>query len=99
MTIGRRCQAFGYGFAWDPYSDKPYYTLPDGKGGWDGDMVQMQSFDFVPYLPDYDNDVDERGMPVCPAPVASEVEAPLLAWSRMDLGNKVFRTRKILPPP
>ena len=59
----------------------------------------MQSFDFVPYLPDYENDVDERGVPVCPAPAASEVETPLSAWSRIDLGKKVFQTRKNPGPP
>ena len=61
-------------------------------------MVRMQAFDFVPYLPDYDNDVD-TGLPACPAPVASEMEVPLATWSRIDLGKKVFQTRKNPAPP
>ncbi len=70
-----------------PTPTDPTTPCLTAKGGWDGEVVQMQSFDFVPYLPDFVNDVDERGMPVCPAPVASEVEASLLAWSRIDPGR------------
>ena len=59
MTVGRRCQEHGYGFAWDPFSDQPYYTKPDGKGGWNGDVVPLYAFDYCPYLPDFDNEVCE----------------------------------------
>ena len=30
LSIGKRCQKYGYGFYWDPYSNTPYMTHPDG---------------------------------------------------------------------
>ena len=73
MTIGRRCQEYGYGFCLDPFSDQPYYSMPDGKGGWDGDVVPMYAFDYCPYLPDFDNEVydgTELGESLTAAPAA-----------------------------
>ena len=34
-------------------------TKPDGKGGWDGDVVPLYAFDYCTYLPDFDNEVCE----------------------------------------
>ena len=32
LSVGNRCKLQGYGFHWDPYSDKPYFDLPGGRG-------------------------------------------------------------------
>ena len=32
LTVGRRCVEEGFGFHWEPYSTKPYFVLPGGKG-------------------------------------------------------------------
>jgi len=77
MTVGRRCQEYGYGFAWDPFSDQPYYTKPDGKGGWDGDVVPLYAFDYSPYLPDFDNDVCESTDPLDVVAVPATESKPL----------------------
>ena len=49
LSLGKRCQKYGYGFYWDPYSSTPYMTHPDGH------IIPLSAIDYVPYLADFWN--------------------------------------------
>ena len=46
LSIGRRCQEYGYGFHWNPFSGKPFFASPNG------DKIECYTLDYVPYIPD-----------------------------------------------
>ena len=49
ISIGRRCVQLGYGFHWDPWSKKAYFTRPVDQGG---GKLQLVSIGDVHYLAD-----------------------------------------------
>ena len=70
ISIGRRCVREGYGFYWPPFSEEPYFEIPEDLGG--GYSV-LESVDDVPYLRDTWN-VDgaaSQDHSACPAPIAT----------------------------
>ncbi len=44
LSVGQRCQEFGYGFYWTPWSDKPYLCSPSGQ------HIELTVDGAVPYL-------------------------------------------------
>ena len=44
ISVGERCMAFGYGFYWPLWSQKPYLTTPAGG------RVDLTMFGRIPYL-------------------------------------------------
>ena len=73
LTVGRRCLEHGYGFHWNPFSTRPYYVTPDG------DLVEHEVLDYVPYLPDEGNaqnaPVIESGMVAASKPKKTQPAA------------------------
>ena len=47
LSIGRRCQKYGYTFCWPAFSDNPYMIAPSGI------RIDLFSRGYVPYLGDY----------------------------------------------
>ena len=44
LSIGRRCEKYGYQFHWDAYSNKPYLVKPNG------DVIVLYTENYVPFL-------------------------------------------------
>ena len=44
LSVGRRCQEYGYQFHWPASSSKPYFVTPKGK------KIELTVQDHVPYL-------------------------------------------------
>ena len=44
LSVGRRCQEYGYQFHWPAFSSKPYFVTPKGK------KIELTVKDHVPYL-------------------------------------------------
>ena len=44
LSVGRRCQEYGYQFHWPAFSSKPYFVTPKGK------KIELTVQDHVPYL-------------------------------------------------
>ena len=63
----------GYGFHWDPWSKKPYFTRPVDQGG---GKRQLVSIGDVPYLADSisKNELKGSPLPACLAPVATRTQ-------------------------
>ena len=64
LTRGRRCQEYGYGFHWNPFSCKPYFVSPDG------DTNECVTLDDAPYIPERWNTenapvLESSGQAVC----------------------------------
>ena len=46
LSVGRRCEEFGYGLYREPFSEKPYMVKPAVQGG---EKTQLVSIGHVPY--------------------------------------------------
>ena len=55
LSMGRRCILGGYAFHWPPHSHTPYFEHPET-----GQKVELQVWDFVPYLSVPDGDAVPR---------------------------------------
>ena len=52
LSVGWRCQEKGYGFVWEPYSNKPYLLKPNSKGKYY--KVLCDAENYTPFLYDYE---------------------------------------------
>ncbi len=81
LSMGQRCQKFGYSFVWPPFSSHPYMTSPSGR------HIEMKVENFIPYLcvPDEDS--------AAPAAIAGGIgpdgagapEEGLLRWTHVAM--------------
>ena len=49
LNVGNRCKRQGYGFHWNPFSDEPYFDLPNGRG-----KIILREEDGCAFLDDVD---------------------------------------------
>ena len=66
LNVGNRCKLQGYGFHWNPFSNKPYFELPNGKG-----KLILREHDGCAFLDDDDPVAGSKPLQyACPAPDA-----------------------------
>ena len=81
LTVGRRCQKYGWGFYWEPYSSTPYYRSPTGE------KVKLVSIDYCPYLADTWN--AENAPAVAHAPVMASKSAAAREEKKEDAAEQI----------
>ncbi len=81
LSMGQRCQKFGYSFVWPPFSSRPYMTSPSGR------HIEMKVENFIPYLviPDEDSAAPAATVGGSGPDGAGAPEAGLLRWTHVAM--------------